>query len=164
MNGRSNHRSGQDLNLHPLTDTRERVLDGDDAAVDHRVIVRYAVLDVPFAFAVTFAILVDETRFVAMAKLFDNSPPVTLMLGGTGATRGRVLEIVTTSPPDGAARVSVTVATTLPPPLTVFGSRSSALTPTVVVDPLLGSTVSGALIPAPCTEAKTSNEACPKIG
>ena len=54
-------------------------------------------------------------------KATDVRPAGTVTLAGTDAIDGLELASVTTVPPAGAARESVTVPTELPPPVTVDG-------------------------------------------
>lgn len=69
------------------------------------------------------------TGMVVTVNVADDCPAATVTLGGTAACAGRELLSETTMPPAGAGPVSVTVAVTLPPPVTLdaLSARAAVL-------------------------------------
>jgi hypothetical protein len=93
------------------------------STLDYGVTVRLADRPVPFKTPETVTEDVVETATVVTVKLAAAAPASTLTLAGTVAIATLELLNVTTTPPEGARPVKVTVAVDALPPLTVDGAR-----------------------------------------
>lgn len=71
------------------------------------------------------AVVELETRTVETLKFVDVAPAGTMIVVGTVATLGLLLERLITAPPDGAGALRVTVPVDVDPPLTLAGLRVS---------------------------------------
>jgi hypothetical protein len=99
---------------------------GSGGGVMVPVTVRVAVRVVPAYVAERTALVVAPTVLVDTGDVAELAPAATVTFEATVATV-LLLDSDTTAPPVGAGAVRVTVAVTLPPPVTVEGLRPTAL-------------------------------------
>lgn len=85
------------------------------------MIVSVALLVMLFCAALIVAVAFRLTLTVAMLKLADAFPALTVTWAGTIARAGLLLDKLITNPPTGAGALSVTVPTATLPPTTVAG-------------------------------------------
>jgi hypothetical protein len=95
------------------------------SATAARVTVSVAVLVTPPCAADRVTEVLAVTDLVVTVNVALEAPAGTVTLAGTVATAVLLLESATTAPPDGAAPLSVTVASEVLPPVTLVGLRTS---------------------------------------